>query len=45
MVKIKKKNHIIFLNKCCLNIVIFSLIFCNCLVFGLVDFLPEGRGF
>ena len=27
-------------NKCCLNIVLFSLIFCNCyiIVFSLVDF-------
>ena len=36
-----KKNHMIFfLNKCCLNIVLFSLIFCNCyiIVFSLVDF-------
>ena len=37
----------IFLNKCCLNIVLFSLIFCNCyiIVFSLVDFKPGGRGF
>ena len=36
-----------FWNKCCLNIVLFSLIFCNCYikVFSLVDFKPEGRGF
>ena len=36
-----------FFNKCCLNIVLFSLIFCNCyiIVFSLVDFKPEGRGF
>ena len=34
-------------NKCCLNIVLFSLIFCNCyiIVFSLVDFKPGGRGF
>ena len=30
LVKIKKKNHDFFLNNCCLNIVLFSLIFCNC---------------
>ena len=37
----------IFFNKCCLNIVLFSLIFCNCyiIVFSLVDFKPRGRGF
>ena len=37
----------IFFNKCCLNIVLFSLIFCNCyiIVFSLVDFKPGGRGF
>ena len=42
-----KKNHMIFFNKCCLNIVLFSLIFCNCyiIVFSLVDFKPGGRGF
>ena len=42
-----KKNHMIFLNKCCLNIVLFSLIFCNCyiIVFSLVDFKPGGCGF
>ena len=47
MVKINKKIHMIFLNKCCLNIVLFSLIFCNCyiIVFSLVDFKPGGRGF
>ena len=35
------------MNKCCLNIVLFSLIFCNCyiIVFSLVDFKPGGRGF
>ena len=35
------------LNKCCLNIVLFSLIFCNCyiIVFSLVDFKRGGRGF
>ena len=48
MVKILKKNsYDFFLNKCCLNIVLFSLIFCNCyrIVFSLVDFKPGGRGF
>ena len=42
-----KKIHMIFFNKCCLNIVLFSLIFCNCyiIVFSLVDFKPGGRGF
>ena len=35
LVKIKKK-HVIFLNICCLNIVIFSLIFVI-IVFSLVD--------
>ena len=30
LVKIKKKTYDFFLNNCCLNIVIFSLIFCNC---------------
>ena len=46
MVKIKKKIIGFFLNKCCLNIVLFSLIFCNCyiIVFSLVDFKPGGRG-
>ena len=46
MVKIKK-NHMIFFNKCCLNIVLFSLIFCNCyiIVFSLVDFKPGGLSF
>ena len=40
LVKIKKKSYDFFLNKCCLNIVLFSLIFCNCYirVFSLVDF-------
>ena len=44
---LKKKIHMIFFNKCCLNIVLFSLIFCNCyiIVFSLVDFKPGGRGF
>ena len=27
---LKKKSYDFFLNKCCLNIVLFSLIFCNC---------------
>ena len=47
MVKIKKKFIWFFLNKCCLNIVPFSLIFCNCyiIVFSLVDFKPGDRGF
>ena len=42
-----KNIHMIFFNKCCLNIVLFSLIFCNCyiIVFSLVDFKPGGRGF
>ena len=42
-----KKIHMIFFNKCCLNIVLFSLIFCNCyiIVFSLVDFKPGGCGF
>ena len=40
LVKIKKKIIRFFWNKCCLNIVLFSLIFCNCyiIVFSLVDF-------
>ena len=49
MLKIKKKKSYDFFNKCCLNIVLFSLIFCNCyiihVVFSLVDFKPGGRGF
>ena len=47
MVKILKKFIRFFFNKCCLNIVLFSLIFCNCyiIVFSLVDFKPGGRGF
>ena len=42
-----KKIHVFLWNKCCLNIVLFSLIFCNCyiIVFSLVDFKPGGRGF
>ena len=44
---LKKKSYDFFFNKCCLNIVLFSLIFCNCyiIVFSLVDFKPGGRGF
>ena len=44
---LKKNSYDFFLNKCCLNIVLFSLIFCNCyiIVFSLVDFKPGGRGF
>ena len=44
---LKKNSYDFFFNKCCLNIVLFSLIFCNCyiIVLSLVDFKPGGRGF
>ena len=39
------KSYDFFFIKCCLNIVLFSLIFCNyyIIVFSLVDFKPGGR--
>ena len=41
--KIKKKSYDFFFNNCCLNIVIFSLIFCNC--FNSVSLVDKRAGF